>query len=238
MTAKEAAQRAGTSVRALRYYEQAGLIRPGRSPGNGYRDYDASTIARVRMIRAYRELQFPLTQIARLLDASRAERDEILETHIRQLEAQRQSLENRIDLAKSLRMIGPERFAEIDFAKVDDQMARMRRNLRSNPEWIALSERLQSISHEKIDGAMDELLRRLAEVSNAPEPEIPAAIERLRSFITENLYPCTDAILLYYARGFGGDGLLAQTLEEIAGPDAAPRLRERLEDVVKAKHFP
>lgn len=234
MTVKEAARRAGTSVRALRYYEQAGLIRPGRSPESGYRDYDGAAVARARQIRAYRELQLSLAQIARLLDAPRAERNAILEAHIRQMEAQKQRLQNRIDLARSLRMLGPERFAELDFAQVDDQMARMRRNLNADPEWTALSERFQRMSHKQMDEAMDELLHRLADVANAPEPEISNAIDRLRTFITENLYPCTDAILLYYARSFGGDGLLAQTLEEIAGPNAAPKLRERLESQIQS----
>ena len=149
------------------------------------------------------------------------------------MEAQKQRLQNRIDLARSLRMLGPERFAELDFAQVDDQMAQMRRNLNADPEWTALSERFQRMSHKQMDEAMDELLHRLADVANAPEPEISNAIDRLRTFITENLYPCTDAILLYYARSFGGDGLLAQTLEEIAGPNAAPKLRERLESQIQ-----
>jgi DNA-binding transcriptional MerR regulator len=40
----------GASVRALRHYERAGLIRADRS-ANGYRDYDAGQAARVRNIR-------------------------------------------------------------------------------------------------------------------------------------------------------------------------------------------
>lgn len=40
----------GATTRALRHYEQVGLISSARSP-NGYRDYDQATIARVRNIR-------------------------------------------------------------------------------------------------------------------------------------------------------------------------------------------
>ena len=229
MTVKEAACRAGTSVRALRYYEEMGLIRPMRSPDNDYREYDAETVARVRLIRAYRELRFSLAQIGRLLDAPRAERDAMLEAHIRQLEQQKQVLENRIDLARSLRMIGPEQLAKIDFAAVDAQMAQMRQSVTNNADMKALSERYQEEAEEKLNAVMERLVRRLAAVATAPDADVPSEIDRLRAFITENLYPCTDAILLYYARGFGGDGLLAQTLEEIAGPGTAPRLRARIE---------
>src|SRR5687768_17051592 len=46
----ELANEAGTTIRALRYYEQQGLLRPRRAP-NGYRQYDESTVAQVGNIR-------------------------------------------------------------------------------------------------------------------------------------------------------------------------------------------
>jgi DNA-binding transcriptional MerR regulator len=46
----ELARLTGTTSRALRHYEAAGLISSGREP-NGYRDYDADAAVRVRNIR-------------------------------------------------------------------------------------------------------------------------------------------------------------------------------------------
>ncbi|WP_433172317.1 MerR family transcriptional regulator [Actinoallomurus sp. CA-150999] len=46
----ELARAAETTVRALRYYEEHGLLHARRSP-NGYRDYDESAVLRVRNIR-------------------------------------------------------------------------------------------------------------------------------------------------------------------------------------------
>lgn len=46
----ELAGRAGTTIKAVRYYEQRGLLHPRRTP-NGYRDYDESAVARVGNIR-------------------------------------------------------------------------------------------------------------------------------------------------------------------------------------------
>lgn len=46
----ELAEATGTSPRALRHYEQAGLLSSRRS-ANGYRQYDASAVVRVRNIR-------------------------------------------------------------------------------------------------------------------------------------------------------------------------------------------
>lgn len=46
----ELAKATGTTARALRHYEQAGLISSERGP-NGYRIYDERAVARVRNIR-------------------------------------------------------------------------------------------------------------------------------------------------------------------------------------------
>ncbi|WP_460491199.1 MerR family transcriptional regulator [Dactylosporangium cerinum] len=55
----ELAEQAGTSARALRYYEQQGLLSARRS-SNGYRDYDEEDLRLVREIRALLEIGFNL----------------------------------------------------------------------------------------------------------------------------------------------------------------------------------
>ncbi|MFD4829341.1 MerR family transcriptional regulator [Streptomyces uncialis] len=50
MRSGELAKATGTSARALRHYEQAGLISSKRAP-NGYRVYDERAVVRVRNIR-------------------------------------------------------------------------------------------------------------------------------------------------------------------------------------------
>lgn len=64
----EAARRAGVSVRALRYYDEMGLVRPaGHSPG-GHRLYGAAELARVARIRELQDLMgFNLAEIGELL---------------------------------------------------------------------------------------------------------------------------------------------------------------------------
>ena len=53
----ELAQEAGTTVRALRYYEQQGLLHPRRT-ANRYRDYGERSVLRVRNIRLLLSLGF------------------------------------------------------------------------------------------------------------------------------------------------------------------------------------
>ncbi|HEX6338385.1 MAG TPA: MerR family transcriptional regulator [Jiangellaceae bacterium] len=68
----EASRVSGVSARSLRYYEDEGLIVPGRC-GNGYRDYCRSTIERVRVIRSLLESGLPVRLIKDVLPHLTAE---------------------------------------------------------------------------------------------------------------------------------------------------------------------
>ncbi|MFJ9854662.1 MerR family transcriptional regulator [Streptomyces sp. NPDC101150] len=55
------AQRAGTTARALRYYESRGLLTAGRD-GNGYRDYGEDDLRVLRQIKVLQDLGFELEE--------------------------------------------------------------------------------------------------------------------------------------------------------------------------------
>ena len=57
----ELAARAGTTTRALRYYEARGLL-PARRGGNGYRTYDEGDLKLLRQIRTLQDFGFDLEE--------------------------------------------------------------------------------------------------------------------------------------------------------------------------------
>lgn len=63
MQISELAHRAGTTVKAVRYYEQLGLITPERLV-NGYRDYDEAHLRAVREIRELTAIGIPVRATA------------------------------------------------------------------------------------------------------------------------------------------------------------------------------
>src|SRR4051794_41739905 len=67
----ELAERAGTSTRTLRYYEQHGLVRPSRD-ANGYRVYDEAELRVVHEIRALLAVGFGLDDIRPFVACLRA----------------------------------------------------------------------------------------------------------------------------------------------------------------------
>jgi DNA-binding transcriptional MerR regulator len=63
VTVKQLARMAGVTPRALRYYDQIGLLRPERVGENGYRYYGQESLLRLQQILLYRELELPLERI-------------------------------------------------------------------------------------------------------------------------------------------------------------------------------
>jgi DNA-binding transcriptional MerR regulator/effector-binding domain-containing protein len=72
----EFSQISGLSVKALRFYDEKGLLKPAHvDPANDYRYYDVTSVERARIIARLRELQFPLHDIARILSECSDEAD-------------------------------------------------------------------------------------------------------------------------------------------------------------------
>jgi DNA-binding transcriptional MerR regulator len=69
----ELAERAGTSARTLRYYEQNGLLRARRA-ANGYRDYDEVDLRLVREIRSLLDIGFNLEDTRPFVECLRSGR--------------------------------------------------------------------------------------------------------------------------------------------------------------------
>ncbi len=67
-TVQALAQLAGISVRTLHYYDEIGLLKPAYSAKNGYRYYEEGELIRLQQILFFRELEFSLEDIKRMLN--------------------------------------------------------------------------------------------------------------------------------------------------------------------------
>lgn len=59
---------AGVAVRTLHHYDEIGLLSPSGRSHAGHRRYDDADLDRLQRILFYRELGFPLDEVAVLLD--------------------------------------------------------------------------------------------------------------------------------------------------------------------------
>ncbi len=134
---QEVAAETGLTTRAIRYYEEMGLLEPAARSGGAYRLYDASDLERLRTIKELRDdAGFSLAQIGQLLEdeAARernrerfratqdpAERRAILEDardrvdhQIETLEAKARRLRTMIEAARDRRSHLEDHLAELD----------------------------------------------------------------------------------------------------------------------------
>jgi DNA-binding transcriptional MerR regulator len=92
----EASSASGVSRRALRLYEDEGLIVPGRC-SNGYRDYCRSTLDRVLVIRSLLEAGLPVRLVREVLPGFADGRTRLDPRARDQIAAYRDRLTRRID---------------------------------------------------------------------------------------------------------------------------------------------
>ena len=79
-TVNKLAKLAGVSVRTLHYYDEVGLLKPSKIQKNGYRVYEERELLALQQILFFRELDFPVEEIKKIMsspafDMRRALRD-------------------------------------------------------------------------------------------------------------------------------------------------------------------
>jgi DNA-binding transcriptional MerR regulator len=63
----ELAEQAGISTKAIRYYEQIGILTPPARTASGYRAYDQSALGRLSFVRAAQALGLTLGEIRQII---------------------------------------------------------------------------------------------------------------------------------------------------------------------------
>ena len=81
-TVQEVSNLTGVSVRTLHYYDQIGLLKPTEVTESGYRLYDVEALEKLQHIMLFRELQFPLKDIKKIIQSSDFDRNRALEQQI------------------------------------------------------------------------------------------------------------------------------------------------------------
>src|SRR5882757_3308837 len=102
LSASEAAERLGVTTKALRLYEQRGLVAPGRTAA-GWRAYGPDEMARASEIVALRALGLSLAQVARVLKGDPEGLVSALAAHQSTLEGRMRQLAATVEKVRGLR---------------------------------------------------------------------------------------------------------------------------------------
>ena len=101
MKINQVAELVGITSKNIRFYEDQGLIKPGRDPENGYRDYtleDAEQLGRIKLLR---QLGIPCETIRRL-ETGELDFDSCMSDHIARLEKESGNIEHMKAMCKML----------------------------------------------------------------------------------------------------------------------------------------
>lgn len=92
------------SVKALRHYDEVGLLRPADVDGSsGYRRYASGQIPSALLIRRFRDLDMPLEEIRVVLDAPDVEaRDQAIVAHLTRMEGALERMQSTVASLRAL----------------------------------------------------------------------------------------------------------------------------------------
>lgn len=91
-TINKLAKLAGISVRTLHYYDEIGLLKPSAYQKNGYRVYEEAELLKLQQILFFRELDFPINEIQRILSSRHFDMRRALYDHRAMIELKKRRL--------------------------------------------------------------------------------------------------------------------------------------------------
>lgn len=93
---QELAKLANTSRRTLQYYDDIGLLRAERTGNKEYRRYDKEHLLRLQQILFFRELDFSLKEISKIMNSPQFDMRKALEDHRALIQIRRKRLDDLI----------------------------------------------------------------------------------------------------------------------------------------------
>ena len=223
-TVKQISSLTGVSVRTLHHYDSIGLLKPTATTEAGYRLYDDAALQRLQQILLYRELGFPLKDIQALLDAPEDVRRKALDDHIRQLDAKRQKLQDKISMAAIMKIteVNNMDFEQFDAKKMDDYSAQAKTLWGKTEAYREYQVKSQGRSKETDRALGDDLMGLFRELGTmrdqtADSEAVQTWVKKLQGFISEHYYTCTKPILMGLGQMYAGGGSMTENIDHAGG---------------------
>ena len=202
MQIKEFAEFTGVSVRTLHYYDEIGLLQPAHvDRATGYRYYDEASLLRMQEILFYRELDFSLKNIGKILSSPDYDKTKALGEQKQLLRLKKQRLERLIS-AIDQAMKGENVMKAFDNTEFETYKAEAQQRWGDTDAYREHARKTKDYSKEKFSALaadMDLIFGEFALcMKNGAAPEDREAqelVKKLQDHITDNYYTCTNPIL-------------------------------------------
>ncbi|MFI6486660.1 MerR family transcriptional regulator [Streptomyces sp. NPDC050564] len=197
---------AGVTVRTLHHYDEIGLLTPGERSNAGHRRYGEADLDRLQQILFYRELGFPLDEVAALLDDPDADprahlrrQHELLTARIEKLQKMAAAVEHAMEARKMGINLTPEERFEVFGDKDPEQYAEEAEQRWGGTEEYAESQRRAARytkdDWKRVQAEVDAWSERYQSLMAAGEPPTGEAAmdlaEEHRRHIGKWFYECS-----------------------------------------------
>ena len=228
MTIHEVSKLAGVSIRTLQYYDKIGLLHPTGYTDAGYRLYDDADLERLQHILLFRELEFPLKDIKAIINSPDFDRNKALEQQIELLRLKKEHIENLMNFALGIKMLGVKNmdFKAFDKSKLDEYSRKAKELYGDLPEYKEMQEKQNNRTEEDEKIMADRFMLLFKEAGEMKEmdpssPEAQNLVKRIQEYITENFYTCTNKILRVLGKMYSGGGEFTDNIDECGGKGTA-----------------
>jgi DNA-binding transcriptional MerR regulator len=204
-TVGELADLARVSIRTLHHYDAIGLLAPSRRTGSGYRLYGRDELEQLHQILLYRELDFPLDAIARIMldptfdrRAALVAQREQLAARAGRMEAILAAIDAAIDALAKGELMDDTAMFEV-FGDFDPKLhqAEVEERWGATGAYKESARRTARYTKEdwkqvkaEGDAVTRELAERLAAGAAPGDADVQALVERHRLRIDKWFYPC------------------------------------------------
>ena len=228
MTVNEVSKLTGVSIRTLQYYDKIGLLHPAKYTEAGYRLYDDAALETLQQILLFRELEFPLKEIKEIIGSPDFDRSKALGQQIELLRLKKEHIENLIELAKGIKLLGVRnlKFDAFDTRKIDEYAAQAKASWGQTPAYKEYEEKAKGRTKEedkKIYQGMIDIFAEFGAIrkSDPASGEAQALVKKLQDYITEHMYTCTNEILSGLGKMYAGGGDFTKNIDSFGGEGTA-----------------
>jgi DNA-binding transcriptional MerR regulator len=205
-TVQQLANLAGVSVRTLHYYDEIELLKPARVERNGYRYYEEPELLKLQQILFFRELDFPLEDIQRILSSSSFDMRAALRDQRKLIELKKNRLSKLVQtidktlkkINKEITMDDTELYGDFSKDELDRYTKEARERWGHTDAFKQSQERVKKMGKEGLKRVMEkseklnkELAQQMTEGENPSSGNVQNLIAKhyddLRAFYEPNL---------------------------------------------------
>lgn len=219
----------GVSVRMLHHYDKIGLLLPSKRTDSNYRMYSDEDIARLYQILLFKELEFPLQEIKRILDDKNFDREEALKVQRNLIIEKKNRLDKIIESIDNTivnlggNVMNEKNFKPFNYEEVKNHQDKYKEEVEkkygksnSYKESKEKTSKYSKNDWESIMGEASSIYEELAKLmdKNPYDDEVQALVEKWRNHINDNFYNCTIEIFRGLALMYVADERFTKNIDK------------------------